>query len=143
MSTFPPSLGRTPSIDQQKGPVAARRHIPIQPLNIPTAAVTAPANTSTAATNTTAYSQPSAAAGSTSPPIIPIPYDADGLAVPSLPVDLGSVPVTYPRSAEQRMEQEGGVLASAAEDLRVFAQPLPTNQPASHSTNSTQAAVVQ
>ena len=132
MSTLPPSLGRTPSIDQQKGPVAARRHLPIQPLNIPTAA-TPPATTTTttSTTSTTTASNsaatPSLPASSTSPPVIPIPFNSDNHAVPHLPVDLGSVPVTFPRSAEQRMAHEGGVLASAAEDLRVFAEPVPLN----------------
>ena len=141
MSTFPPTLGRTPSIDQQKGPVAARRHIPIQPLHIPapaSATDTAPSSDSIS-TNVTTNNQ-SAAAGSTSPAIVPIPYNADSSAVPTLPIDLGSVPVTYPRSAEQRMDHEGGVLASAAEDLRVFAQPVTFNQPGSYAATTQTAA---
>ena len=119
MSAAAPPFGRVPSLDQQKGPVAARRHIPIQPINITTpSANTTPANTTTPPTR---YP--------TSPPIVPIPYSADQAAgLHELPVDLGSVPASYPRSAEQRMTQEGGVLASAADDLRVFAQPVPVDQ---------------
>ena len=149
MSSVSPPLGRTPSIDQQKGPVAARRQIPIQPLNIPTPATTQPASNPTTTTTTT---HPSSTTSNpaidpsnsyhppppTSPPILAIPYSAEYTsvsAVPSMVVDMGGVPVTYPRSAEQRMEQEGGVLVSAAEDLRVFAQPVALHQqPNSHSS---------
>ena len=141
MSALPPTLGRIPSIDQQKGPVAARRHIPIQPLHIPTS----PATSSSSADLAGAANIPTfAAAGSTSSPIIPIPFNADSSAVHSLPIDLGSVPMTYPRSAEQRMEQEGGVLVSAEEDLRVFEQPVAHSQSAVYSSSSDiQAATMQ
>ena len=130
MMASPPGFGRTPSVDREKGAIAARRHITIQQLETlsspPTAAAAATASPLSASSSSSSLSAassvsaPQSSLASPSAAIIPIPFSADAREE--------ELPVISPLPSEEaRRQQEGGAFASAADDLQTFNQIVITN----------------
>ena len=106
-----PTFRRIPSIDRERGAIAARRHIRITQLDVNPLSSSPPSVSPPSSASST--SSLSSTSSRLLPAVIPIPFNED------VPPELITGAPPLPGKSEG-LEREGGEASSAAEDLEAF-----------------------